>query len=332
MKWLTSILALMALSTFCGAHSINLIELDISQTDDTHYEIKLPLKLNVTIPLVRPSLPEHCQYQTKDLTLNSGQTFKFQCQNSNFSVTDQLTINWSISTIHVTSHWLDTPIKQQLFYADENGQVTIKFQKLNDLSGSWLNTSLQYSVLGVQHLAGGYDHLLFVIGMFLLLGWHKKLFYSVTAFTVAHSITLAITYFQWINLNPGPVEACISLSIAVLAAEVIRKRQHFSSLTYQYPALICGSMGLLHGLGFAGALADIGVNEQSITPALLGFNLGLEVGQLMFISALFALKLLIGFFIKRSTYLKSAASMLEYMFAYGMGAIAFTWTLQRVLA
>ena len=135
-----------------------------------------------------------------------------------------------------------------------------------------------YVVLGIEHILSGVDHLLFVIALLFLVGFRRRLVGTITAFTLAHSLTLACSVFGWIALRPAPVEAVIAMSIVLVACEALRERE---TLARRMPALVSFLFGLVHGLGFAGALNSIGLPQSHLPVALLTFNLGVEIGQLM---------------------------------------------------
>lgn len=149
-----------------------------------------------------------------------------------------------------------------------------------------------YLGLGVEHILLGFDHLLFVLCLLLLVGDFKRLLAAITAFTVAHSITLAGTTFGWLRLASAPVEACIALSIAFVAAQIIKVRAGQTSTTQRRPWLVAFGFGLLHGFGFASALHEIGMPDDALPLALLSFNAGVEVGQLLFVAVVVALMFL----------------------------------------
>ncbi len=155
----------------------------------------------------------------------------------------------------------------------------------------WTEVAATYFSLGVEHILFGFDHLLFVLALILLVADRKKLIGAVTAFTVAHSLTLAGTTFGLIRLPSSPVEAMIALSIMLVAIEIVRARTGGASLMAQLPWIAAFGFGLLHGFGFAGALREIGIPEDAVPLALLFFNLGVEAGQLLFIAAVLALML-----------------------------------------
>lgn len=141
-----------------------------------------------------------------------------------------------------------------------------------------------YTVLGIEHILLGFDHLLFVLALLLLVRGVRRLIVTITAFTVAHSITLAAATLGVLHVPGPPVEACIALSIMFVAGEIIHAAQGRPGLTAQRPWLVAFTFGLLHGLGFAGALAEVGLPQQQIPTALLFFNVGVELGQLLFIA------------------------------------------------
>ena len=145
-----------------------------------------------------------------------------------------------------------------------------------------------YFVLGVEHILGGIDHLLFVLALLLIVRGGRRIILTVTAFTVAHSITLVAATLGWLSVPGAPVEAIIALSIVFVAAEVIHSRQGRPGLTERAPWIVAFSFGLLHGLGFAGALAEVGLPQIAIPIALLMFNVGVEIGQLLFVVAVLA--------------------------------------------
>jgi hydrogenase/urease accessory protein HupE len=143
-----------------------------------------------------------------------------------------------------------------------------------------------YVVLGVQHILSGVDHLLFVAGLLFLVGFRRRLIGTITAFTAAHSITLALSAFGLLTLRPPPVEATIAMSIVLVASEALGDKQ---SLARRWPALVSFLFGLVHGLGFAGALKDIGLPQSHLPLALLTFNVGVEIGQLLMVALAFGL-------------------------------------------
>lgn len=145
-----------------------------------------------------------------------------------------------------------------------------------------------YTLLGIEHILTGFDHLLFVLALVILVKGVRRLIATITAFTLAHSLSLVAATLGWIHVPGPPVEACIALSIVFVAGEIVHARQGHPGLTQRYPWVVAFSFGLLHGLGFASALAEVGLPPLSIPIALFFFNVGVEIGQLLFIGAIFA--------------------------------------------
>ena len=187
-----------------------------------------------------------------------------------------------------------------------------------------------YTVLGIVHILTGFDHLLFVLALVILVKGMRRLVVTVTAFTVAHSFTLVAATLGWVHVSGPPVEATIALSIVFVACEIIRARQGESGLTQRYPWIVAFTFGLLHGLGFAGALAEVGLPQLSIPVALLFFNVGVEIGQLIFIAAVFAV-IAIGRWVGDRISLPRF-SWLWRIPPYAIGATASYWVIERVAA
>jgi hydrogenase/urease accessory protein HupE len=145
-----------------------------------------------------------------------------------------------------------------------------------------------YLHLGVEHILFGIDHLLFVLALLLLVKGWWRLVQTVTAFTVAHSLTLAAATLGFVHVPQQPVEAVIALSIVFVASEIVHERQDRSGLSARQPWIVAFAFGLLHGFGFAGALSEVGLPQTAIPVALLFFNVGVELGQLLFIVSVFA--------------------------------------------
>lgn len=151
-------------------------------------------------------------------------------------------------------------------------------------TGGTLAVASAYLGHGVEHILFGYDHLLFVLALMLIVASRRALLATVTAFTVAHSITLALAALDVVRLPTAPIEACIALSILLLACEIVRLERGEPSLTARRPWMVAFAFGLLHGFGFATALSSIGLPHGDVPMALASFNVGVELGQLAFIS------------------------------------------------
>jgi hypothetical protein len=190
-----------------------------------------------------------------------------------------------------------------------------------------------YTVLGIEHILLGIDHLLFVLALLLLVNGVGRLVATVTAFTVAHSITLGAATLGFVHVPSAPVEAIIALSILFLASELARRRavatgvgDDAANFTARFPWIVAFSFGLLHGFGFAGALSEVGVPEQAVPLALLFFNVGVELGQLLFIAAVFGFAWLV-----RLTAVR-VPQVWQRAVAYGIGSVAAFWAIERTFA
>jgi hydrogenase/urease accessory protein HupE len=186
--------------------------------------------------------------------------------------------------------------------------------------------ALTYLKLGVEHILLGIDHLLFVLALLILVQGTHRLIVTITAFTVAHSITLAGASLGLLNVPGAPVEACIALSILFVAAEIVHGRNGQPGLTARRPWIVAFVFGLLHGFGFAGALHEIGLPQTDILLALLFFNVGVEVGQLLFIVAVLAVIALA----RRAPVAPPAWAW--RVPPYAIGAVASFWLIERLAA
>lgn len=188
----------------------------------------------------------------------------------------------------------------------------------------------EYLRLGVEHILGGIDHLLFVLALLLIVRGGAEILGTITAFTVAHSLTLAAATLGVVHVPGPPVEAAVALSIVFVAAEVVHGLRGRPGLTARAPWVVAFGFGLLHGLGFAGALAEVGLPERAIPLALLAFNVGVELGQLAFVAAVLAASfVLVRARLRRRLPWPRA---LAYLPAYAIGAVATLWLIERVAA
>lgn len=179
---------------------------------------------------------------------------------------------------------------------------------------------------GVEHILFGYDHLLFVLALLLIARDWRTLLLTVTSFTAAHSITLTLATLGFVNVPGPPVEAAIALSILLLAAEIIRIRHGDRSLTAQRPWTVAFAFGLLHGLGFAGALSNLALPAGDIPLALLFFNVGVEIGQLLFIAVILALVASV----RTLSYPPLVGRSAFAMTTYAIGIVSSFWFIERV--
>ncbi|MGY4573347.1 HupE/UreJ family protein [Bradyrhizobium sp. USDA 3256] len=193
-------------------------------------------------------------------------------------------------------------------------------------SRSSLEVAKAYLMHGVEHILFGYDHLLFVLALILIVRSGRVLLITVTSFTIAHSITLSLATLGVVHVPGPPVEATIALSILLLACEIIRSDRGQASLTAQWPWLVAFSFGLLHGFGFASALTEIGLPQGDIPLALLAFNVGVEAGQLIFIAAVLG-ALRLAKLIRVPVFIERHARL---MTTYTIGIMAAYWFIERL--
>jgi len=214
--------------------------------------------------------------------------------------------------------WLDG---QPRVYTLTAAQQTVHLYGSADDQRGLGEIAQAYTVLGVEHILTGIDHQFFVIGLLFLVGFNRRLFWTITAFTLAHSVTLALSAVGWLEMRSAPVEATIALSIVLVAGEALHQQQ---TLARRWPALVAFLFGLVHGLGFAGALKEIGLPDNHLLAALLTFNIGVEIGQLLIVTTAWLLWRL------SSRWPKIALARTAVL--YGIGSVAAYWSWLRVVA
>ena len=221
------------------------------------------------------------------------------------------------SAAMVKVFWLDG---QSRVYTITAGQPTVRLYGSADDERGMGEIAQAYLLLGVEHILGGVDHLLFVIALLFLVGFKRRLVWTITAFTAAHSVTLALSALGWLTLRSPPVEAGIALSIVLVAAEALHRRQ---TLARRWPALVAFLFGLVHGLGFAGALKEIGLPDNHLAVALLTFNLGVEAGQLLTVTLAYG--------VWRALSAWPAAARARTPALYLIGSVAAYWSWTRIV-
>lgn len=214
--------------------------------------------------------------------------------------------------------WLDG---QTRVYTLTKAQDSVQLYGSADDERGMGEIASAYTVLGVEHILSGFDHLLFVLSLLFLVGFNKRLIWTITAFTAAHSLTLASAALGLLTLHSAPVEATIALSIMLVAGEALHREQ---TLSRRWPALVAFIFGLVHGLGFAGALQEIGLPQKHLLVALVTFNVGVELGQLLTVGAAWALVRVLARF---SWFAAARRPAL-----YTIGTIAAYWSWLRVVA
>ena len=188
-----------------------------------------------------------------------------------------------------------------------------------------LQVASTYTMFGVEHILLGTDHLLFVFALLLIVKNTRRLVVTITAFTLAHSITLGAATLGFVYVPQQPVEAVIALSILFLAVEIIHGQQGRQGYAARWPWLVAFTFGLLHGFGFAGALSEIGLPQQAIPLALIFFNVGVELGQLLFVLVVALLAWLLHH-LNQQKILKRA----ETAVVYSIGGLSSFWLFERI--
>lgn len=188
-----------------------------------------------------------------------------------------------------------------------------------------VGVAMRYVLFGIEHILLGFDHLLFVAALVMLVANLRTLVWTITSFTLAHSISLALVTLGFVSVPRPPVEAFIALSIVFVAVEIMRQWQGHPSLASRKPWLIAFAFGLLHGLGFASALAEIGLPQNNIPLALLSFNIGVEAGQLVFVGAVLLLIEMARRFAGPDRVRQAA-----FVSCYAIGGMASCWLIERV--
>jgi hydrogenase/urease accessory protein HupE len=247
-----------------------------------------------------------------------GEARQLACGNGLQGVLEVEGLGRSYSAAIVTIRWKNG---DERAYTLTSRRPTVRlYGGAEDSRAAW-DVATTYALLGVEHILSGYDHLLFVISLLFLVGFRRRLLATITAFTLAHSITLAASALGALTLRSPPVEATIALSILLVSVEALQRRD---TLTRRWPALVAFLFGLVHGLGFAGALADIGLPERHANVALLTFNLGVEAGQLLVVAAAGLVLLAVRRMPRLELARRSAL--------YAIGSVAAYWTLGRLVA
>jgi hydrogenase/urease accessory protein HupE len=267
--WLALLLALWA--GLAGAHEMSMAEMQLRETTPGEFLWQWTATNDRSaVNGLTPVWPEGCRAEASLLRCGRGGL-------SGTLAMEGVGKRYSAALVKV--FWRDG---QSRVYTLTASQPTVQLHGSAVDQRGLVEIASAYVVLGVQHILSGVDHLLFVIGLLFLVGFRRQLVWTITAFTAAHSLTLALSALGWLTLRPPPVEAAIALSIVLVAGEALHERE---TLTRRWPALVAFVFGLVHGLGFAGALKEIGLPDQHLPMALLGFNLGVEAGQLLTVAS-----------------------------------------------
>jgi hydrogenase/urease accessory protein HupE len=303
--WLALVLACTA--GLAGAHEMSMAELQMRQLSPGDYQWQWTAGNRTGENTLRPEWPNGCRDEEGILRCGEG---GFKGRLGMAGVGDKF------SAVLVKVQWADG---RNSVFTLTAGQPSVQVYGGADDQRGVGEIVRAYTILGVEHILSGLDHLLFVIGLLFLVGFQRRLVWTISAFTLAHSLTLASAALGWLTLRAPPVEATIALSIVLVAGEALNKEQ---TLSRRLPALVAFGFGLVHGLGFAGVLTEIGLPQQHLLTALLAFNLGVEIGQLLVVGAAGVLVLLL-----RN---QPWAARLRAPALYGIGSLAAYWTWTRV--
>jgi hypothetical protein len=308
-----------------AAHDIGVARAILEEQADGRYVLEVEFGSAPAEAFTPPGLPERCGYEPAAGAIRpdaAGIRYAFHCRGQPLRASDVLHLAWQRQGVMVSARWQGGATGRRFFTRSGSG-IDVPLDALRASSGSVADAAGRYLALGVEHILLGIDHLLFVLGLLLIVRGPWMLIKTVTAFTVAHSLTLALATLGLVAVPSRPVDAAIALSIVFLAAEILRARQGRTGLTHRFPWLIAFAFGLLHGLGFAGALAEIGLPAGEIPLALLFFNLGVEIGQLMFIAVVLSLRWAV-------LRLEIAWPVwAEPLPAYLIGTLAASWFIER---
>ncbi len=322
---------------FCSqlaiAHESRPLYIEIATDSNLlHIQVNLPNTVNTrNFPLIYlDSIPINAQQNWRSNTSSFSQKFSYPASFQSLkgrSVKIQYPIfNPVLSTIIAIT--LPDREEQILVLPPSEAELLIPA----DFKATAVRT--QYSVLGIEHIWAGIDHLLFVVCLLIIAGFTRKLLLTITGFTIAHSITLILSALGIIRLPIPPIEATIALSIVFLCYEIIHHHRDKASLTYHYPILVASSFGLLHGLGFAAVLGEIGLPSKFQLEALLFFNIGVELGQLAFLGALFFLSWLTTYLARHlltRAQVERWQSIALQVSIYCVGILAAYWMFDRIL-
>ena len=306
------------------AHEVRPAYLQIIQTSETTYEVfwKVP-SMGDAVPKIHPVFPPSFTVEE----LNRPNQIPGSVIYS-YKISSQESLQGKILTIDGLNKTLIDALVTVTYLNGE--KVTLMLQPDKDSSiipgkTSTYDVIKTYSKLGFEHILLGIDHLLFVLALIIITRGKWKIIKTITAFTIAHSITLSLAALGYVNFPTPPVEAVIALSIVFLAVEIIKNQSGLETLTSKKPWLVAFTFGLLHGFGFSGALANIGLPQQDIPFALAFFNVGVEIGQIAFVIVVLII-------IKLLSYKKDWSLISKKIPAYAIGSLATFWMIERVLA
>ena len=320
-KIIFSICILFTLSGW--SHEIRPAYLQIIQTSETTYEVywKVP-SMGDAVPMIQPVFPPFFTLEVLKLPNQiPGSVIYSYKLSSTESLQGKILriegLNKTLIDVLVSVAYLNGEKVTFMLQPDKGSSV---------IPGKTTKTDVikTYAKLGTEHILLGIDHLLFILALIMITKGKWNILKTITAFTIAHSITLSLAVLGVVDFPTPPVEAVIALSIVFLAVEIVKNLNGKQTLTSKKPWLVAFTFGLLHGFGFAGALANIGLPQQEIPLALAFFNIGVELGQIAFVLVVL---ILIGLL----SYKKNWPVFIKKVPAYAIGSLAALWMIQRIV-
>ncbi|RUM95374.1 HupE/UreJ family protein [Pseudaminobacter arsenicus] len=320
---LLAVLMPVLLGTPGYAHEIRPAYLDMRETASNEFAVvwKVPAQGEMRLGLYA-SLPKPCIAKGEPARSIEGGAYleRWTAACAGGLKGGEIAINGLKSTM--------TEALVRIEYENGNTEVVRLMPDAPSFVAAGAQTSIEvaqpYFLLGVDHILSGLDHLLFVLAIMLLIRDHWTLVKTITAFTVAHSITLAGASLEYFSLPQKPVEATIALSIAFVASELVKMKPGEKRLSESYPWLVAFTFGLLHGFGFAGALKETGLPQSDVPLSLLTFNLGVETGQLIFVAAALVL------FRATNALVAIPSAPVRRVGAHTIGTAAMLWLVPRI--
>ncbi len=315
-KWLFCIVVLFA-GVAAQAHEVRPAYLQLDEQADGTWQVlwKQPVLQDRRLP-IDPVFPEGCELNALQQPELTGAALIHRWSTDCDLANARIEISGLTRTL--------TDVMLQLRTADGESESFLLRPESPEVDlANAAPPVFEYLWLGIEHLLFGIDHVLFVIGLVLFIPGRMELLKTITAFTVAHSITLALSVFEIVQVPQAPVEAIIALSILFLARELLLPVERRSALTRARPWIMALIFGLLHGLGFAGVLLEIGLPRDELALSLLLFNVGIELGQILVIVVVLAFMALVQAAMRRPVPIGA--------YCWAMGCVAGMWTLERVI-
>ena len=323
-KWLLWVGCVLLLQQSSPAHDTSVLVLRFQELGDERYQLDYIAPPGSPQGAAAPILPPHGTWEQEPGLPAGPVRLFFTTDGEPLASDDRIILPWRCNGVLVQAFWRSGETARRFFPPGGQG-IVVEIGKLRAGAGDTGEAAKRYTILGVEHMLTGWDHLLFVAGLLMLVRGWRQVVATITAFTVAHSLTLGLSVTGMVQVDSDVVEVLIAFSIVILAVEILHARQGRPGFTSRRPWLVSFFIGLIHGLGFAGVLADMGLPGQEIPVALMFFNAGVELGQLAMIGMWFLLA--------------KAARVIRWEFparfagapAYALGIVAMFWCLERTL-